>query len=101
MHSVIRKYQFDAKNSAEIDRLIRDGFIPIVQKAHGFLGYYWLNTGNGQAASVGIFEDEAGAEESIRLAADFVQKNNLAALLGKPEIIKGQVRAHTLAMSLR
>jgi hypothetical protein len=101
MYSVIRKYQFDAKNSAELDRQVRDGFVPIIKKAPGFLGYYWLNTGKGQAASISLFEDEAGAEESVRLAADFVQKNNLAAMIGKPEITKGPVKAHAVAMSLK
>ncbi len=36
---------------------------------------------------------KAGAEESVRLAAEFVQQH-LASLLGKPEITQGEVHAH-------
>ena len=43
---------------------------------------------------MGVFEDKAGAEESVRLAAAFVQQH-LAGLLGKPEVItQGEVKAH-------
>ncbi|MBE7550267.1 MAG: hypothetical protein HS126_38805 [Anaerolineales bacterium] len=40
-----------------------------------------------------FFEDKAGAEEAVRLAASYVQKH-LAALLGKPSITQGEVRTH-------
>ena len=49
---------------------------------------------------MGIFEDEAAADESLRIAADFVSEN-LASLLGKPEIIRGEVRVYEPGMHLR
>ena len=36
MFAVIRHYQFDPKNSAEIDRKVREGFVPLIRKAKGF-----------------------------------------------------------------
>jgi hypothetical protein len=48
MFAVIRHYRFNPKNGAEIDRLIRDEFVPIVKKAKGFVRYYWLDTGEGE-----------------------------------------------------
>src|SRR4029453_10012659 len=68
MFAVIRHYQFDKKDSAEIDRLIQDQFVPIISKAQGFVRYYWLDTGAGEGASFGVFKDKAGADESVRLA---------------------------------
>ena len=94
MYSVIRKYQFDPSASQEIAQKIQDGFVPLLRQTPGFVAYYWLDTGQGQGASLGVFQDEAGADESVRIAADFV-KENLASLLGKPEITKGEVRAHS------
>jgi hypothetical protein len=44
MFAVIRHYHFDPKDSAEIDRRIREEFVPIVKKAKGFVRYYWLDT---------------------------------------------------------
>ena len=50
MFAVIRHYHFDKKDSAEIDRLIQEQFVPIIRKAKGFVRYYWLDTGNGEGA---------------------------------------------------
>ena len=59
------------------------GTPPFIKEAEGFLAYYALNAGAGEFATVSVFEDQAGAEESIRMAADWVM-DNLAALLPNP-----------------
>ena len=94
MFAVIRHYHFDKKDSAEIDRLIQDQFVPIIRKAKGFVRYYWLDTGAGEGASFGVFKDKAGADESVRLAADFVRTKMAALLKQKPEVIEGSIKAH-------
>ena len=94
MFAVIRHYHFNPKDSAEIDRRVREDFVPIVKKAKGFLRYYWLNSGKGEAASVSIFWDKAGADESVRLAADYVQERLSKLITQKPEIIEGPIKAH-------
>ena len=94
MFAVIRHYNFDQKDSAEIDRLVRDGFVPIIRKAKGFVRYYWLDTGEGEGASFGVFKDKAGADESVHLAGDFVRTHMAKYLREKPEIIEGPINAH-------
>jgi hypothetical protein len=42
----------------------------------------------------GVFKDKAGADESVRLAADFVRAKMAALLRQKPEIIEGPIKAH-------
>jgi len=69
MFAVIRHYHFDSKKGAEIDRQIREGFVPLLKKAKGFVRYYWLDTGKGEGASISVYKDKAGADESVRLAA--------------------------------
>ena len=94
MFAVIRHYHFDKKDSAEIDRLIQEQFVPIIRKAKGFVRYYWLDTGNGEGASFGVFKDKDGADESVALAAEFV-RTQLAQLLRKrPDVIEGSIKAH-------
>ena len=93
MYAVIRRYQFDPKSSEEISGLVSEGFIPLLRKTPGFVSYNWLDTGNGVGASVCVFQDKAGAEESVRLAASYVQQH-MSALLGKPEVIQGEVKVH-------
>jgi hypothetical protein len=53
-----------------------------------------LDTGAGEGASFGLFRDKAGADESVRLAADFVQQHLSKLMVSKPEIIEGPVVAH-------
>jgi hypothetical protein len=93
MYAVIRRYQFDPSASAEINRQVSTTLVPIIRDVPGFVAYYWLDTGAGEGASLSAFQDKAGAEESVRLAAEFVQ-HHLASLVGEPEIIQGEVQAH-------
>jgi hypothetical protein len=92
--AVIRHYHFDPKDGPEIDRIVREEFVPLIRGAKGFIRYYWLDTGTGDGASFGLFRDKAGAEESVRLAADFVRDRLSKLLRSKPEIIEGPVVAH-------
>ena len=94
MFAVIRHYHFDSKNGAEIDRHIREGFVPLLKKAKGFVRYYWLDTGKGEGASISVYKDKAGADESVRLAAQFVRDHMSKLLTQKPEVIEGPVEAH-------
>jgi len=94
MFAVIRHYHFDPKDGAEIDRRIHDEFVPLVKSANGFVRYYWLDTGNGEGASLSVYKDKAGAGESVRLAADYLKEHLSKLLTQKPEIIEGPVKAH-------
>src|SRR5436189_6063495 len=73
MFAVVRHYHFKPEDGNKIDKLIQEGFVPLIKKAKGFIRYYWLDTGAGEGASLSVFQDKAGADESIRLAADFVK----------------------------
>ncbi|MFZ0393613.1 MAG: hypothetical protein WBX09_01405 [Terracidiphilus sp.] len=94
MFAVIRHYHFDPKNGAEIDKQVREGFVPLIRKAKGFKCYYWLDTGKGEGASFGLFADKAGADESIELAKEFVHEHLSKLMTQKPEIVEGPVVAH-------
>jgi hypothetical protein len=94
MFAVIRHYHFDKKDSVEIDRVIQDQFVPLIKKGQGFVRYYWLDTGNGEGASFGVFKDKAGADESVALAKEFVHTHMARLLREKPEVIEGPLKAH-------
>ena len=94
MYAVIRRYHFDLNNGAEIDRQVREGFVPIIKKVKGFVRYYWLDTGTGEGASISIFQDKAGADHSILLAPNYIRDHLSKLLTQKPEIIEGPVEAH-------
>lgn len=92
MYAVIRHYHFNPADSDEINRRVRDAFVYLLRKSPGFEAYYWLDTGEGEGASISVFDTKDGAEESTRTAARFVEEH-LASLLGKPELIRGEVHA--------
>ena len=94
MYAVIRHYHFKPEDSEKIDQVIQDGFVPLIKKANGFISYNWLDTGNGEGASLSVFQDKAGADESIRLAAEFVKTSMSELLTQKPEVIEGPIKAY-------
>jgi hypothetical protein len=94
MFAVVRHYHFDAKDSAEIDRQVREHFVPIIRRAQGFVRYYWLDNGNGEGASFGLFASKAGADESVELAKEFIHEHLSKLMRQKPEIVEGEVVAH-------
>jgi len=94
MYAAIRHYHFSPKDGAAIDAMVQDEFVPLLKKAKGFVRYYWLDTGKGEGASVSVFKNKAGADESIRLAADYIKNHASKLLKEKPEIIEGPVKAH-------
>ena len=88
MHAVIRHYRGNsqlmdvlAQNTDEVERLIRD--VP------GFVTYALVRTADG-GFSVSVFEDQAGTDESTRLAADWIRENAPEAAGSPPEIIQGE-----------
>jgi hypothetical protein len=99
MHIAIRRYQTDPGSVDEVMRSAEEGFIPIIKDASGFLAYYALAAGEGVIATVSVFEDKAGAEESISMAADWIRQNMASLLPNPPEITAGEVGAHELNLT--
>jgi quinol monooxygenase YgiN len=99
VYVAIRRYEVDPGSVEEVLRQINEGFIPIIKDVAGFLSYYALDAGDGVLATISVFEDRAGAEESIRMAADFVEQNLASLLPNPPEIIAGEVSVHELNLA--
>jgi len=97
MHTAIRIYQVDPGSVDEFRRGINEGFLPTIKDASGFQAYYALDAGGGRFATVSVFEDRAGAEESTRMAADWVRQNMPSLLPNPPEVLEGEVFANEAA----
>jgi hypothetical protein len=93
-YAMIRHYYFNAKNSEAIDKRVKDIFIPIIKNCKGFVRYYWLDDGNGEGASISIFKTKSEADDSIAVAAEFVNLHLKDLITQKPEIIEGLIVAH-------
>jgi quinol monooxygenase YgiN len=88
MHAVIRKYTA-APNVVEEARPKLAHLEQTMRQTPGFVAYYFLETENG-VATITITEDEAGTQESMSRAANWVQQNLPNSGLGTPEVTRGE-----------
>jgi hypothetical protein len=93
MYATIRQYE--AKEIPDLAKRIETGLIPLLRKAPGFVAYYLVNAGDGKIASFGAFQSKAGADESNRLAADWVEKNIKQYITSPVQITAGEVTVNT------
>jgi hypothetical protein len=95
MYTSIRRYTItEAETVEEITRRVKEGFVPIISQTPGFVAYYLIEAGDGIVATISMFDDEAGAEESNRRAADWVKQNMAHAVSGTPQVTAGLVTLH-------
>jgi len=92
MYVSIRRYE--TTSVEEVARRVQAGFVPIMRQAPGYIAYYAIDAGAGVVASISIFETQAQAEDSTRLAAEWVRQNIVELLAGPPELTSGVVVAH-------
>jgi len=97
MHAAIRQYQVDPGSVDELRRGVNEGLLPIIKDVSGFQAYYFVDAGGGRIASVSVFDDQAGAEESTRLAADYIRQNMASLFPNPPEVLQGEVFANEAA----
>jgi hypothetical protein len=89
MYVSVRKYKTSSVN--EVIRKVNEEFLPMISKAPGFVSYQVVDGGNGAVASISVFESQAGAEESNRMAADWVKRSIAPLMSGPPEIFAGSM----------
>jgi hypothetical protein len=96
MHATIRRYEaIDQARSNELAKKAEETLLPRLSKLPGFNGYYLIEAGNGVFSSVGLFDTEAHAEESTRVASTWVREENLEKVLpNSPKITGGKVVVH-------
>ena len=89
MYATIRHY---AGNPAFADALAarRNEVLDVVQSVDGFRAYYLIRTAGG-TVSVTVCDSPGGAEETNRLAANWVRQNMPEAASSPPEVTVGEV----------
>ncbi|GAA3372866.1 hypothetical protein GCM10020367_30430 [Streptomyces sannanensis] len=92
MYAAVRRYE-GVTDPAEAGRRVNEGFVPLVRQVSGFVAYYWVDAGSGVMVSTSVFQNQAGAEESSKKAADFVRDNLTSLFPNPPQVMAGQVVA--------
>ena len=68
---------------------------PRLSKLPGFSGYFLIDTGEGVMSSIGLFDTSAQANESTRVASEWVRDEKLERILkSPPKVTDGEVIVH-------
>jgi hypothetical protein len=96
MHATIRRYEgVDERRTDELIKNLGEKLLPRLTEMPGFGGYYLIEAGNGVMSSVSFFDTSAQADESTRIAANWVRDENLEdALPNPPKVTGGEVLVH-------
>ena len=92
MYASIRIYKADSIE--DVARMVKEDFLPVLERMPGFLSYYCVAADNGTWATVSIFDTDPQTEECNRLAAEFVQHSEMISLVRRVELITGEVVVH-------
>jgi hypothetical protein len=96
MHATVRRYEgVDQNRTEELTKKVGETLLPSLSKLPGFSGYYLIEAGDGVMSSIGFFDTSTQADESTRVAANWVRSEKLEmALPNPPKITGGEVIAH-------
>ena len=93
MFATIRRYEaIDQGRAGELIKKADETLVPSLRELPGFNGYYLIEAGNGVMSSIGFFDTSAHADESTRIASQWVREHKLeTALPNPPKITSGEV----------
>jgi len=94
MFAVIRRYNTHENSGQKIEQRVREGFVPLISKLPGFISYDVMRSTDGTMIAVSIFESRQVAEDSNRLASDWVHENLASLIRTAPVILSGDVIVH-------
>jgi hypothetical protein len=95
MHAILNRYEgVDASRTIELTKKVNETLIPRLSKLPGFDGYFLIEAGNNVMTSISLFDTQAHADESTRLASSWVRDEKLESVLpNAPMITFGEVVA--------
>lgn len=96
MYGTIRRYEsIDKSRTNELVKKADESLVPKLSELPGFSGYFLIEAGNGVMSSIGFFDTSDHADESTRVASNWVRENKLeTALPTPPKITSGEVILH-------
>jgi hypothetical protein len=103
MFATVRRYEgIDASKKAELTRKVGESLAPRLSKLPGFSSYFLIDTGNGVMSSIGLFDTSTQANESTRVASEWVRDEKLENILqNPPKVTEGEVIVHKINGAVR
>jgi hypothetical protein len=90
MHAAVRRYR--VSDTDTLVGKVQEEFVSRVEGVDGFVGYYVIDGGDGNVASITVGETAQAVDESTQLAADWVRESAADLIEGSPEVTSGEVR---------
>jgi hypothetical protein len=95
MFATIRRYEAIEGSTDELVKKADETLLPSLSELPGFSGYYLIEAGDGVMSSIGFFDTKAQADESTRVASNWVREQKLeTALPNPPSITSGEIVLH-------
>ena len=100
MWAAMRRYD-GITDAAEAGRRVDEGFLPLLDDVPGFIAYYRIDAVVGVMASLSVFEDQAGADQSVEIAHNWVRENAATLIPNPPQVTEGHVVAYETSRRYR
>ena len=99
MFATIRRYEaIDQARASELAKKADETLLPSLSDLPGFSGYSLIEAGDGVVSSISFFDTSAHADESTRVASDWLREQKLeSALPNPPKITSGEVVVHKMS----
>ena len=96
MFATIRRYEsIDQARASELVKKADETLLPSLTELPGFSGYSLIEAGDGVVSSISFFDTSAHADQSTRVASNWVREQKLeSALPNPPKITSGEVVVH-------
>src|SRR5690348_9790352 len=98
MFATVRRYDgIDASHKDELTKKVGESLAPLLSKLPGFSGYFLIDTGDGVMSSIGFFDTSTQANDSTRVASEWVRDEKLEEILkNPPKVTEGEVIVHKI-----
>jgi hypothetical protein len=90
MHASVRRYR--TRDITALEQKVEDEFLEQVKPIDGFVGYYIIDGGGGDVASVTVCETADALQQITKLAGDWVRESLGDLVEGQPDVVAGEVR---------
>jgi hypothetical protein len=90
MHASVRRYR--TSDIEALESKVEEEFIERVKEVDGFVGYYVIDGGDGDVASVTVCKTATALQQITKLAGDWVRESAGDLVQGDPDVIAGEVR---------
>lgn len=93
MFATIRRYEsVDQSRTQDLVKKVDEGLAPKLGELTGFRGYYVIDAGDGVLTSIGLFESAEQAEESSKIASEWLRTEQLGdAMPNPPKVTSGEI----------